>query len=252
MYIGLCFQIFHLSAQTTFTIGEQEICEPDTFAVSIHIQDFTDIVALQFGVLWDETVIELVSIASDTLKEIDWDFNVRDNQLFFLWLSDLHRGYTLEDNSILLSLTFKKLSSEVDSTVLRFADSSSALGGLVVIWESKEETRSEEAVLQDGMIIFKSPTSTSNLQDMIFKLWSNFPNPFDLETNIKFELSSPAKLQLSVYASSGKLCSQQTRHYGIGTQNWQIHAKDIGHSGVYYYHLQNSQYSQVGKFIIQH
>lgn len=88
-----------------------------------------------------------------------------------------------------------------------------------------------------------------------FVLYQNYPNPFNPSTKIEFSLPHGAQVQLDVYNVSGKrvkrLIDKQlaSGHWSIlwnGEDNKGIEVA----SGVYFYRLKTSQYTQTRKMVI--
>jgi hypothetical protein len=92
------------------------------------------------------------------------------------------------------------------------------------------------------------------------QLLPNYPNPFNPETWIPFELSQDAKVVISIYDVSG----QQVRTFPIGFKPAGIYSSaeraihwdgrntngESVSSGVYFYRLQAGDYSQTRKMVI--
>ncbi len=81
-------------------------------------------------------------------------------------------------------------------------------------------------------------------------LLGNEPNPFNPQTNIRFELGSPAHVDLAVYDVRGKLVERLlNREMQAGPHSVSFQADNVA-SGVYYYVLQGDAGRQVGKMVL--
>ena len=79
-------------------------------------------------------------------------------------------------------------------------------------------------------------------------LLPNYPNPFNPETWIPYQLASPADVRISIYTADGKLVRQLTlghRPVGIWTAHWDGKNRqgESVASGVYFYTLTAGQFS---------
>ncbi|MCK6562226.1 T9SS type A sorting domain-containing protein [candidate division KSB1 bacterium] len=84
-----------------------------------------------------------------------------------------------------------------------------------------------------------------------FALHQNFPNPFNPATNLTFEVSKPAEVNLSVYDVNGKLVATLVNgvvQAGKHNVTWNP-AKNVS-SGVYFAKLKSAGFSQVTKMTL--
>ena len=106
-----------------------------------------------------------------------------------------------------------------------------------------------------------SVTSSDNQVDIItpqfFQLHQNFPNPFNSQTVITFNLLQPANLQLHIYDTNGSLVKSliesEARDVGSYQVNWDgTNDKDQNlSSGVYFYKLIVGDFSETKAMILE-
>lgn len=88
-----------------------------------------------------------------------------------------------------------------------------------------------------------SPTS--------FKVYNNYPNPFNPTTTIQFSVPYASDLEIAVYDILGrKLTTIVSGYYQQGTFSVQWNAEGYS-SGIYYYTLRSGNYRETQKMIIQ-
>ena len=86
-------------------------------------------------------------------------------------------------------------------------------------------------------------------------LLPNYPNPFNPETWIPYQLATPADVSISIYTADGKLVRQLTlghRPVGIWTAHWNgknTQGESVA-SGVYFYTLTAGQFSGTRKMLM--
>jgi hypothetical protein len=84
----------------------------------------------------------------------------------------------------------------------------------------------------------------------VFSLKQNFPNPFNQQTSIDFDISRKSKAKLNVYDPSGKLVTTLVDSDLLpGTYRVSWDASGLA-SGVYYYSLIAQEYVQTKKMIL--
>ena len=83
-----------------------------------------------------------------------------------------------------------------------------------------------------------------------FKLYSNYPNPFNPETTIQFDVKELVKVNLSVYDLNGRLIKKLLKdHYSHGSYRIKFKVNNLA-SGIYFYSMEMGNYSAVKKMII--
>jgi spore germination protein YaaH len=101
-----------------------------------------------------------------------------------------------------------------------------------------------------------SVTATANKQNNAlsipnkFELLQNYPNPFNSSTEIRWQLAVGSDVEISVYNMLGeKVTNLVTGFRGPGSHSYHFDASDLA-SGVYYYQLVTSEFTQVKKMIL--
>lgn len=83
-----------------------------------------------------------------------------------------------------------------------------------------------------------------------FKLEQNFPNPFNPNTNIKFEIPKASHVKLAVYDISGReAASLVNNELAAGIYSVDFNASHLS-SGVYFYTLSNGGFADTKKMIL--
>lgn len=84
----------------------------------------------------------------------------------------------------------------------------------------------------------------------VYNLFNNYPNPFNPSTKIKFALPSKDFVSLTVYDITGKLVSTLVNSsMEAGNYNVEFNAASLS-SGIYFYKLETTGYSNVKKMIL--
>ncbi len=83
-----------------------------------------------------------------------------------------------------------------------------------------------------------------------FKLYANFPNPFNPATAIKFDLPEPDNVEITVYDIAGNFISTLVnRRYEAGTHSITFSGEGLA-SGVYLYELKTGSFTKSKKMML--
>ncbi|OPX32160.1 hypothetical protein B1H10_07855 [candidate division KSB1 bacterium 4484_188] len=105
--------------------------------------------------------------------------------------------------------------------------------------------------IQEGASAITQTDFTPNT----FRLFDNFPNPFNPTTLIRFQVPGTSHVQLKIYNSLGQeVRTLVNRNQAAGTQSvvWdgRNNAGNSVASGIYYYRLQAGNFVQVKKMML--
>ncbi len=94
-------------------------------------------------------------------------------------------------------------------------------------------------------------------QSIQFALHQNHPNPFNSQTEIRFDLPSPARVRLAIYNLSGQVVAllvEQKMAAGEHVCNWNGETSEnkLVASGVYLYRLQAGDFTRTRKLAVIH
>jgi hypothetical protein len=169
-------------------------------------------------------------------------------------------GNSYRDNSIIMDLVTLKYSSAgvLDWTNIfqgtSAFDKTSSInldesGNVVVAGQVKRETTEQDYVLiKYGSTI--GIQQVSNEVPSKFELEQNYPNPFNPVTNIRFSLTKAGSVKLVVFDVSGKEVSELVNEQlSAGSYNFDFNAANLS-SGVYFYKLVASEFTEVKKMIL--
>jgi hypothetical protein len=134
-----------------------------------------------------------------------------------------------------------------------------ATAGLDTIWSTGLATNSNGGSSGDEwnwsanrQVYVKLPTGVNSTGSEIreFRLMQNFPNPFNPETVIRFDIPQAGNVALSIYDASGKKVNELVNeHRYAGSYAVTFSGGDLP-SGVYYCRLEAGEYSQTMKMML--
>ncbi len=94
-----------------------------------------------------------------------------------------------------------------------------------------------------------------NPNPMVTRLQYNYPNPFNIETAISFDLAVPGNVQLRIFNLRGQLVNTLCNtELGAGRHSFLWHGQDSSNarvaSGIYFYRLSAPKYTQTRKMLL--
>lgn len=109
------------------------------------------------------------------------------------------------------------------------------------------------AVINGQLIGDTTLTSINTISSVIpsqYKLYNNYPNPFNPVTKIKFDIRSQGKVSLKVYDSVGrKILTLLDKDMSPGTYETSWNA-DKYSSGVYFYRMETGNFTDTKKMLL--
>jgi len=90
----------------------------------------------------------------------------------------------------------------------------------------------------------------SNIIPKVFKLYENYPNPFNPTTDIKFDIPNSADVKIVMYNTLGQQSAVLVDgHYAAGSYSVQWNASNYP-SGVYFYRITAGSFTDVKKMVL--
>src|SRR3990172_3064206 len=110
------------------------------------------------------------------------------------------------------------------------------------------ESKDYDYALLNNQFIKESSQKTEN--PYIFKLNSNYPNPFNPNTTIKYSIPKDANTTLNVYNALGQLVTTLVNEYQKGGM-YEVNFNGANYpSGVYFYRLESGNFVETKKMVL--
>ncbi len=225
-----------------FRLENRAVQAGEVVTIPFKAVDFTDAHAYQLTIGFDPEVFELQDIQTGVLPGLSQDnFGTNylsDGLLSTLWVGS--KPSTFNDNETLFTLTFKAIES--------VASLSSVLHSSSAITEALAIDGSGNAVPVD--FEFVTTVATGEVENKVFALYQNQPNPFSAETTISFRLPESGRATLRIFTAEGRLVKTVVGDFAEGNNTINFRKDDLGASGVFYYELETSRHSDRKKMIL--
>ncbi len=206
--------------------------------------DATNRETLQFG--WGISVLapnqlpladagEDQYVDSSTIVKLDGSgsYDPEGKDLTYYWIAPKE---IILSNSKIVNPTFTFASSDINGEVefqiqliVNDGDSNSKIDNVVI-------TVSGNSIINDPVSILQ-----------LTELHSNYPNPFNPTTTIKFDVQDNETATLTIFNVKGQIV--ENRNFASGTHNFEWNAQNNS-SGVYYYQLKSSSYTNTKRMIL--
>ena len=254
------YTVFRPSLNFVFQTDTTPIAVGDTFTVNLNVENVTDVGGWQADLTFDPKVLIARSVTEgDFLKQDEGETFFQKgaikNQLGKITGIKAARltRTPVKGQGTLLSVTFR---------ALRNGESKLTLQNFRVGTRSGEKTRSipPEMTIVVGDPAPAAPTTHAIPPDQT-QLLANYPNPFNPETWIPYQLSAPAHVTVRIYATSGVLVRRlRLGHQAAGYYTNRSRAaywdgkNAVGESvasGLYFYTLTAGDFTATGKMLIR-
>lgn len=252
LYFALLFSfVVPTMAQPTFLIANQEVSPDQQIEVEVKVEDFQEIMSMQFSYHWDASVLKLDSVGkcgalrNYTKANFGLKF-AEQGKLATAWFDEKLESITLEDQTSILTLYFTVIGTMGSSTDVKITGNPTAI-------EISEVNGSVlQANFQTGTITVNSPLRTTDLSVQTndhFTLYQNEPNPFNHQTLIRFDLHAAQQVQLIIYDLDGKMVYSHLEDYVPGAQVIEVKNSQLPKTGAYLYTLKTNEYSLTNKMV---
>jgi photosystem II stability/assembly factor-like uncharacterized protein len=117
---------------------------------------------------------------------------------------------------------------------------------------SNADRKTIENYLKSKYLLPYNTTAINDIKPVIkgFSLEQNYPNPFNPSTTINYTIAKPDLVKIAVYNTLGQKIKELVNEVkGTGSYSISFNASSIS-SGIYFYKIETSEFSQVKKMIL--
>ena len=207
----------------------------DRVTLPVHIENGSEILALNFTFEYDTSVLKAVGV-SQTELTTGWQIahNIKDG---FLKVA-LAGAAPIAHSGTIIHLTFEVLDTKSPET------SSPLTISEISINEGNITANIRAATFTPGIL---TPAE--------YGLSQNYPNPFNAETAIHYRITKPGKIELKVYNSLGQIVRtlvDEQKDVGHHEVHWDG-TDDAGtkvSSGFYFYQMKAGEFTELKKMLL--
>ncbi|MDZ4711161.1 MAG: T9SS type A sorting domain-containing protein [bacterium] len=170
--------------------------------------------------------------AENSLELIEATDSLNGNILSLL--TDVDESYANMDSTTNITLKFKNTFGDTPPGFVR---------EYVLITNGRYENEREN----DNQLL--NQTQNNNNIPMEYKLYQNYPNPFNPNTTIKFDLPRESMVTLKIYNVLGKEIYSLKELKQAGFHKFDFDGNNFS-SGVYFYRLESSDFTQTKRMVL--
>ncbi|MEM6964691.1 MAG: cohesin domain-containing protein [Bacteroidota bacterium] len=245
----IAFGLPSFGQQPTIILPEIIVDESEEFEMEVKVNNFTDLITMQYTIQWDPTKLDFVEISNMGLPYMDaatfgdTSINTDNGLLPVAWVDDFLNGVSVDDETVIFTLTMKAKGAVGDSIPLIFIDSPT-VKEIVDVTQNPVATTYETGliVLQDLVNI--QPNLSENIQSL-----KAFPNPFTEQTYLSFDLQKSTDVTVTITDISGKEIYSHTQYMNSGIQQLEIDGSIFPGAGNYIYQAKTTEHQLNGKLI---
>lgn len=248
-----------LNAQTVnLTTPDMTVQQGDYFDMEVRIENFDEIISLQFAVFWDETVLDFQGVTDYNLPEVDISANEQNYMLYghlgklrFFWFDPdpTFSGVTLDDGTAIFKIQFKAIGSNASTSLVEVAaDPDIPPLPLEFVNAAGQEV---DIDINVGVVTIDGVNASEESVTQDFTLFQNNPNPFTDLTNISFHLKQSSKTKLSIYDHSGKVVFERNENFTSGLHTIQVNRDLFTSAGSYFFTLKTENATATRQLVVQ-
>ena len=226
------------SAQLTLSFPDLNTNPQEEIDVDLTVENYTDIITIQFTYRWDPEVLQFVDTLALNFKarsNLLLNLNDIDDGFFRLyWFDPTLVGESIEDEEPLVQVRFKAIGDDGTSSPLIVSDDPMPfLAGDI------HTTGEIPTARNNGMVTVGEPNGVNDPEAWSkMQLLQNQPNPFREKTLIQFDLTEAEYITFSVLDLLGQKVFEQTRFYPAGSQYITLEQHQLPTAGTYVYQIQ--------------
>lgn len=224
-------------------VEDQQFEAGETVNVKFTSEQFEEMLGYQFTLEFDNEVMEFVDMNSGDLPNLSaGNFGltkVDEGMITTSWNSST--GISLDKEDEMMNLNFVATGSGSLSTALKISSRATE----VEAYKSSDES----VELMNVVLGFNNGTETTIVEGA-YELYQNTPNPFTTETKVGFNLPRNETATISVFDVSGKLIKQVKKDFAMGYNEVIFNKEELRSSGILYYQLQTSEFTDTRKMLL--
>jgi len=221
---------------TSWQIADRSVTAGEIIEIPVRMLLGQELLGYEAALNFDPTNLSLQAVTGVT------DYQVKDGQLKMLWYTEAAQNQAVSVTSATDLVTLRFLAHtdlEKISDAINFATADARQ----LTYDAQQTERSIEWSFSDAVV-----TNVRNLNQTAPKL---YPNPFQQQTFLTFELSQGASVSLEVYDLTGKAILKEEKMRMEGNHKIAISGSRFSAAGTYFYRLKIGGQIYRGRIIKQ-
>jgi hypothetical protein len=245
------FCLFNLSAQVGFSIPDISNAQAgEILDLPITVTNFDSIVASQFVIRWDPSVLQFQSTSNYNLPDLDeGKFGV--NQALdsgfvrLVWVYYTAAGTSKPDNTSIFHIKLKVIGPVNSGSIIAITEISPQTLIEVVKADNTAYGPSQINIDNGFVAVGYVPVSaTWTAQKIDFKI-NTFPNPIIDNLHINFTLPFSEKVQINVIDNQGLIIYEKNEQFPAGSNGMEIASNIFSKKDIYFLIIHINQFSHI-------
>jgi hypothetical protein len=205
-----------------------------TYEIPLSAQDLS-VMAYQLTLNYDKHLVKIVNLDKGELE----NFNASNYALF----NDKGMA-TVSWNALIEGQNTPKSIFKIQVHALKSGKLSDALFVSSDLTPAEAYTRGGEK--QNIKLAFKG----KNTEGGDFHLFPNYPNPFQDETNIRFNLPQNDRVNVTIFDNTGRILKTMNKELGKGYNELPLNLYDLAANGVLFYKIETSTHQVIERLVV--
>jgi hypothetical protein len=244
------FCLFNLSAQVGFSIPDISNAQAgEILDLPITVTNFDSIVASQFVIRWDPSVVEFQSTSDYNLPDLDEGkfgvVNALDSgYIRFVWVYYTSAGTSRSDNSSIFHIKFKVIGPINSGTTIEMTQIPPLTFFEVVKADNTSFNASQVNINNGFVAVGYQPVSFIPATNFDLKIKIS-PNPIIDNLHINFTLLSSEKVKICVIDNQGVIIYEKNERFPAGSNGMEIASYIFSKKDIYFLIIQVNQFSHI-------
>lgn len=237
----------NIQAQVGFSMPITSNAQPGTILdIPVQVSNFDSIVAAQFVLKWDPSVLEFQAVDQFNLPDLtEVKFGtleaISSGILRFAWEYFVAQGTTLPDGSAIFHIKLKVTGPLNSGSTLSITELPPLTYFEVVNAQNIAWGLSQSSITTGFVAVGYTHVGYEN--PLANTSFSVSPNPFSDKTIISFDLACAADLHIKLTDAAGQLLFESNEHFPAGRNGMEIAYPIVYRQGIYFLIIQSSDFS---------
>jgi len=218
------------SQQNTELKFTNRLIEKDELVMIPFTVSESELNGFQFNLQYDKNILDVIGIEGLGLELFESNYRISKTGIKMSWNNA--NGLNIDGESFALIATAKK-AGDLNN----------------VFWIDSEDFKSE-VYLRNGNRNAINIISENSDASTEFVLYQNTPNPFTLNTEVRFNIPTDSNVSIIVNDIDGRIVMNKNLHFNAGLNAHTIDSKELGSAGVYYLTLKTNEQTSTIKMVV--
>jgi hypothetical protein len=244
------FCLFNLSAQVGFSIPDISNAQAgDILDLPITVTNFDSIVASQFVIRWDPSVVQFQSTGNYNLPDLDEgkfgiDHAVDSGYVRFVWWYYTAAGTTKPNNTSIFHIKLKVI-GPINSGTTVVMTQLPPLTFFEVVKADNTSFNASQVNINNGFVaVGYQPVSSIPVTNFDLSV-KTFPNPIIDNLHINFILPTSGKVKINVIDNQGVIIYEKNEQFPAGSNGMEIASYIFSKKDIYFLIIHINQFSHI-------